>query len=35
MPPKGGRGEEAPFIQFSSYIDSASTWNSYALRTDR
>lgn len=34
MPPQGGRGGEAHFIQFSSYLDSFSSWNSHALRTN-
>lgn len=29
------KGGEAHFIQFSSYIDSVSTWNAYALRTNQ
>lgn len=35
MPSCGGRGGKVHFIQFSSYIDSVSTWNSYALRTNQ
>lgn len=35
MPPQGGRGGEARFIQFSSYLGSVSSWNSHALRTNQ
>lgn len=35
MPPHGGKGGEARFIQFGSYVDSVSTWNAYALRTNQ